>query len=193
MQEKIALHRAMSHPLRFRILNILSEREASPNEISEEIGERLNNVAYHVREMCKAGIIELVEEDNRRGGTIHVYKKVVPAMLDTADSEALTSLEQQVVSTEISRALVSDIVGSIQAGKMDSHPARSLLRNLLTVDDEGMRKTGELAMKFLADLEAVEVESLERLAESGAEGMNITVAAVSFERGGQVQRFPLTG
>jgi DNA-binding transcriptional ArsR family regulator len=182
MQEKVALHRAMSHPLRFRILMILSEREASPNEIAEELGERLNNVAYHVREMSKAGIIALVGTDKRRGGTIHIYKKVVESLLDTADAEALTSLERQVVSNEIIQKIVSDIAESVAAGKMDSHPARSLLRNLLTVDDEGMRKTGDLSLKFLADLEAVEVESLERLSESGEQGMKITIAALVFER-----------
>ena len=43
------LAKALSHPMRTRILAILNERVASPNEISEMIDERLPNVSYHVR------------------------------------------------------------------------------------------------------------------------------------------------
>ena len=41
--------KALSHPVRAHILQILNDRVASPNEIAEEIKEPLGNVSYHVR------------------------------------------------------------------------------------------------------------------------------------------------
>ncbi len=47
--------KALSHPMRARILGILDERVASPNEIAEMIDERLPNVSYHVRALLDLG------------------------------------------------------------------------------------------------------------------------------------------
>ena len=44
------LAKALSHPLRQRILERLSaDGEASPTELARRLDERLPNVAYHVR------------------------------------------------------------------------------------------------------------------------------------------------
>jgi DNA-binding transcriptional ArsR family regulator len=68
------LARALSHPLRVRILEILSERVASPNELSEVLRADLGHVAYHTRTLDRCGCLELVETAQRRGATEHYYK-----------------------------------------------------------------------------------------------------------------------
>ena len=66
--------KAMSHPLRVRILAMLDERTASPNELSGWLGANLGTVAYHVRMLDQAGLIELVSETRVRGAVEHHYR-----------------------------------------------------------------------------------------------------------------------
>jgi DNA-binding transcriptional ArsR family regulator len=68
------LVRALAHPLRVRILEILSHRVASPNVLSKELGVDLRDVAYHTRTLNRCGCLQLVDTARRRGATEHFYK-----------------------------------------------------------------------------------------------------------------------
>jgi DNA-binding transcriptional ArsR family regulator len=177
---KLQVSKAMSLPLRHRVLVILREREASPKEISEDLDEALGKVAYHVRKLANAGLIELVDTDRRRGGTQHFYKAVVDTFIDTEAAEALSLTEREVGSRETIRSILADVDAAIQEKTFDSHVARTLLRQLLILDEQGMKRTAELSVQFLEDLRQVEVESTERLVETGSQEMRVSSATLVF-------------
>ncbi|WP_433774306.1 helix-turn-helix domain-containing protein [Bacillus wiedmannii] len=54
---------ALSHPLRQRILSILSSKELTNKQISEMLGESAPKVHFHVKELLNAGIIKLTKEE----------------------------------------------------------------------------------------------------------------------------------
>ena len=76
---------AFVHPLKLRILALMAEpppRAApeatpqpgwSPNSLYGAVDEPLGNVSYHVRQLEKAGLIELVATQQRRGALQHFY------------------------------------------------------------------------------------------------------------------------
>ena len=77
------------HPLKLRILALMTEppppRAApesslepgwSPNNLCVAVGASLGNVSYHVRQLAKAGLIELVATKPRRGALEHYYTLV---------------------------------------------------------------------------------------------------------------------
>ncbi|HEU4598139.1 MAG TPA: helix-turn-helix domain-containing protein [Solirubrobacterales bacterium] len=71
------LARATAHPLRVSILEILGldgGRVLSPSELSRELQIPLSNTNYHVTELAKANLIELVRERQVRGATEHFYR-----------------------------------------------------------------------------------------------------------------------
>lgn len=71
------LARATAHPLRVSILEILGldgGRILSPNDLSQELQIPLSNANYHVTELAKAGLIELVRQRQVRGATEHFYR-----------------------------------------------------------------------------------------------------------------------
>ena len=68
--------KAMSHPLRVRILAMLDERTASPVELAGWLDASLGTVAYHVRTLERMGLVELVHETRVRGAVEHHYKSV---------------------------------------------------------------------------------------------------------------------
>jgi DNA-binding transcriptional ArsR family regulator len=70
------IEQALSHDLRRRILRFTADREdpASPKIMSQELEHPLSNVAYHVRELRRA---ELLEETSRlpvRGSIEHFFQ-----------------------------------------------------------------------------------------------------------------------
>jgi DNA-binding transcriptional ArsR family regulator len=96
------LVRALSHPLRVRILEILSERVASPNDLSAELGVELGHVAYHTRTLDRCGCLELVDTAQRRGATEHFYKAAartglswIPLDLDERGVEEIAAIIEQ--------------------------------------------------------------------------------------------------
>src|SRR3954468_706607 len=68
--------KALSHPLRVRILAILDERVASPLELSRMLRTELGVVAYHVRTLHRLGLIALERETKVRGATQRHYKAI---------------------------------------------------------------------------------------------------------------------
>jgi len=83
------LARATAHPLRVSILEILGidgGRVLSPSDLSRELQIPLSNTNYHVTELAKSGLIELVRERQVRGATEHFYH-LPEAVTATAESE----------------------------------------------------------------------------------------------------------
>ncbi len=79
---------AFVHPLKLRILALMAEPPPpradprgspepgwSPNSLYVAVGEPLGNVSYHVRQLEKAGLIELVATKPRRGALEHYYTR----------------------------------------------------------------------------------------------------------------------
>lgn len=67
--------KALGHPTRVRILNVLRDRElVSPIELSQELGVPLGTVGYHVRRLESLGFIELAKRTQRRGAVEHHYR-----------------------------------------------------------------------------------------------------------------------
>jgi len=71
------LARSTAHPLRVSILEILGMdggRTLSPSELCQELQIPLSNTNYHVTELAKAGLIELIDQRQVRGATEHFYR-----------------------------------------------------------------------------------------------------------------------
>jgi DNA-binding transcriptional ArsR family regulator len=67
---------ALNHPLRREILAKMGTTEAplSPRELSEDLGEPLSNVSYHVRVLNQFEIIGLARTRPVRGTMQHFYR-----------------------------------------------------------------------------------------------------------------------
>jgi DNA-binding transcriptional ArsR family regulator len=72
--DKDALFKALAHPLRRKVLElILTEEQLSPVKASRHLEGPLSSVSYHVRVLDELGAVELVEELPRRGSIEHFY------------------------------------------------------------------------------------------------------------------------
>jgi predicted ArsR family transcriptional regulator len=73
------LARANTHPLRVSILEALSidgGRTLSPKDLSLELQSPLSTVNYHVTELRRSDLVEVVDERQVRGAIEHFYRAV---------------------------------------------------------------------------------------------------------------------
>jgi DNA-binding transcriptional ArsR family regulator len=136
--DQTRLMKALSHPLRWRILETLGEGPASPAMIATELGEPLGNVSYHVKILLQHDAVELVETRAVRGALEHVYR-AAGGLGDERSQIGWTTLElDQEAYDELTERL-SELVkraGELQAESADRARAdgsRPLHRTELTL------------------------------------------------------------
>lgn len=66
--------RAAAHPLRLRILSLLTGAELSAAEVARELGVTHANASYHLRRLLDAGELEVAGEERIRGGIAKRYR-----------------------------------------------------------------------------------------------------------------------
>ncbi|WP_103348444.1 transcriptional regulator [Amycolatopsis sp. CA-128772] len=66
--------RVLAHPLRMRILSLLTGTAMSAAEAARELGETQANTSYHIRRLHDAGLLEVTEEVQIRGGRAKRYR-----------------------------------------------------------------------------------------------------------------------
>jgi DNA-binding transcriptional ArsR family regulator len=176
------LAKALSHPMRTRILAILNERVASPNEIAEMIDERLPNVSYHVRALLELGCIELVSTAQRRGAIEHYYRAVVRPFFTDRDWKRLPRSGRQAVSDLTLQMVWEETSAAIKKGTFESHADRHLSRTPLTLDDQGWDELNALLRDVHAQAESIGAKSAKRVAKSKEDGLPTMLVMLHFER-----------
>lgn len=69
-----AKQKALRHPLRRQITDIVTERgKTSPKELSHLLEHPLSNVAYHVRVLADVEILKMIDTRPVRGSVQHFY------------------------------------------------------------------------------------------------------------------------
>jgi DNA-binding transcriptional ArsR family regulator len=174
--------KALSHPLRVRILALLQERTASPRELAEWLDATLGTVSYHVRTLHDFGLIELVRTSQVRGAIAHHYKaKVRPRVSDEAWSSVAPIVKQAAVGAALQT--VDDYArASAAAGGFDRGESR-LNRTSLKLDPKGWQAAAKACEKLLAELDRVEEAAAKRLAKDphGDSAADAAVVLMLFE------------
>lgn len=121
--------RAALSPLRRKLLDLLHE-PASATQLAATLDLPRQRVNYHLRELEKAGLAELVEERQRRGCTERILRAsasaylVDPTVMSPDESRAFTRISDQYAAehlVEVAAATMRDVARmrarSDQAGK----------------------------------------------------------------------------
>lgn len=74
MDERLARMRAAGHPVRLRILSLLTGADLSATDVARELDLTHANASYHLRVLEKAGLIVIAGEEKVRGGTVKRYR-----------------------------------------------------------------------------------------------------------------------
>ena len=138
-----ALLRAISHPLRHRLLGMLDGRVASPNQLARELGLPLGRVSYHIRLLSDLGAIELVRTEPRRGALEHFYRAVTTVWFSEGDWTKLPRSARRGILGQNLQQIFTDVTAAADGGGFD-HPSSLVLRAPLQLDDAGMEEISGL-------------------------------------------------
>lgn len=73
-QERLRPLRAFAHPLRLRLLSLLTGQSQSAAEVARSIGGTQANASYHLRVLHAAGLLKIVDQESVRGGQTVRYR-----------------------------------------------------------------------------------------------------------------------
>ena len=177
--------KAIGHPLRWQMLEALNEGEASPAQLARRFGEPVNLVAYHMGILLKAGGVELVRTEPRRGSTEHYYRAIMrPFFGDREWARLPAETRRAVLETEIKR-VVRDVRAAAAGSGLD-HPKVHVSWTPLELDREGMDEVATLLVGVLDELVQIQARANGRKAERGdkrkLDSFSTEVAMLHFER-----------
>jgi DNA-binding transcriptional ArsR family regulator len=174
------LMKALAHPLRWRILEVVSERgEASPVELARALDQPLATVSHHVRVLRDSGSLALTRTEQRRGALEHYYQAVAPPFFDAEQWERSPILLRRGVAGQIFRRIVTEATEAGEAGAFDA-PEAHIDRMVIELDTEGWQELSALLMDVLRQAQAIQAKSDARRTD-GETPLVAQIALLSFE------------
>lgn len=70
-----AAAKALSHPLRVRVLQEVNGKPQSPTELAKALDVPLTHMSYHVRQLAAYGMLRMTRQTPRRGAVEHHYAR----------------------------------------------------------------------------------------------------------------------
>ena len=179
------LVRALGHPLRIKILEILTERVASPNRLSDDLETGLSHVAYHTRALDKCGCLELVDTAQRRGATEHFYKAAPHSFIGDRIWRRVPRALLGGVSGATLQSFMDRAVAALEAGTIDNREDTTLYWMPVRLDEEGWREVTATMEETVDKVLTIETESKQRLAwNKGRGALSAIIGVASFETPG---------
>src|SRR3984885_12103793 len=163
------LAKALAHPLRVRILSSLHKGVSSPNQLSQELGEPLGNVSYHVKTLLEYDCVELVKTEPRRGAVEHFYRATERAFFSDADWAKIPASARRGIDGVILEAIGQDATAAMLEGTIDSRTDTHNSRTPLVLDDDGWTELSKLLAETLEQANKINEESASRLASDHGE------------------------
>ena len=168
--------RSAAHPLRLQLLALLDDEPQSPVRLARKLDVGVELVAYHVKRLQDAGLIELVETRKQRGATEHVYATTSrAAFADAAWAELEPDIRLGLVLPALQLLNARAVRAATEGGfdRAEAHFTRWALR----LDEEGWRELAAATAEWVTTATAIE----ERAAARGSETLVAGLAVLLFE------------
>ncbi|CAL9511844.1 hypothetical protein SUDANB95_03625 [Actinosynnema sp. ALI-1.44] len=133
--------KALSHPLRQRLLFALGREPATISQLAVSLDARKGNVGHHLKVLREAGLVRVVETRKVRGGTEQYYQRAAKRMSYTGSPAEHTQAIFGAVAEEVSRAAEQPLV-VLRHLRLTPEVAARMAEALREVVD-GAREAGE--------------------------------------------------
>ena len=174
------LARVLAHPLRVQILGALDERVASPSELARELDGSLGTVSYHVRQLERAGLIELVSTAPRRGALEHYYRaKLRPRITDESWAQLPEMVKQALTGSAL--ASISARVNAAAVAGGFSRDDAHLSKTEIVLDERGWKAVVKELERLDERVERIQAESAKRIGNDHDAEMSASLVTLFFE------------
>jgi DNA-binding transcriptional ArsR family regulator len=174
--------KALSHPLRVRMLTLLNQKVASPSELADELDEPLGNVSYHMRFLADLKMVKLVRTEPRRGAVEHYYEALEPPLISDDDWAQLPVALRRSLSDSTLADIARDLKGAGEAGGFDRENIH-VSRVALTLDQQGWDELSDLLSQLLERAREVQEQSNKRRKRTSGDPIPTALVMMQFEGG----------
>ena len=119
--EAVARLRATAHPVRLRILSLLTAEAMSAAEVARALGLTHANASYHLRHLHDVGELVIESEEKVRGGTAKRYRydasRTVPDRASGIDDRVAYA---RATAVEVERRLLDAAPGAASSSDLET-------------------------------------------------------------------------
>src|SRR3954464_11650594 len=174
--------KALSHPLRVRMLTLLNQKVSSPSEIAEELDEPLGNVSYHMRFLADLKMVKLVRTEPRRGAVEHYYEALEPPLISDDDWAQLPVALRRSLSDSTLSDIARDLKGAAGEGGFDRDNIH-VSRLALMLDEQGRDELSGVLAEVFERARAIQDQSNKRRKRSDENVVPTALVLMQFEGG----------
>jgi DNA-binding transcriptional ArsR family regulator len=155
---------AMGHPTRAHAVTVLNERVACAAEIGRTLGKPARHVSYHLKQLERLGVIELVKVEETAGGrtTGRFYRALERSWYDPESWRQVDSRQRSGITADILAACNGDMTAAVTSGTIhlpDSH----ISRTPLTLESEGYRELVDRLDALLPEVIEIQQQAASRM------------------------------
>ncbi len=132
-----------------RILSSLQKGISSPNQLSQELGEPLGNVSYHVKTLLEYDCVELVKTEPRRGAVEHFYRATERAFFNDADWAKIPASARKGIHGVVLQTIGQEATEAMVAGTVDARIESHVTQSTLLLDEQGWSEIATLLNETL--------------------------------------------
>jgi DNA-binding transcriptional ArsR family regulator len=179
------LLKALTHPTRVHIMDILSEGPNSPRGIQRRMGDiSLNLLGHHIKVLKDLGCIELEREVPRRGAREHLYRASQRQYLTAEQWQAVEDPDRPPVTATILRLVSEDVGRAFFDGRFDERADNHLSRSPLELDEAGWSEVVQVLEQALEAVLEADAKSRERArgSEEALSPARVIVMQFPFDR-----------
>ncbi|HYG95514.1 MAG TPA: winged helix-turn-helix domain-containing protein [Solirubrobacterales bacterium] len=173
--------KALAHPLRVRILSSLHKGISSPNQLSQELGEPLGNVSYHVKTLLEYDCVELVKTEPRRGAVEHFYRATDRAFLSDSDWAKIPASARKGISGSILESIGQSATEAMAGGTIEARSDSHLSDTPLQLDKQGWKDLNKVLADAVKQAGEIQKEASKRLGKDKSDAIATKLAIMHFE------------
>ncbi len=170
--------RALSHPLRVRMLAFLGDRSLTAAQLASELQSDPRTVASHARTLERLGYVGSTR-DPRKEGEVRYHLVASVQIPDHVWAETPTTAKRDTIAAALDQLQLAASAALADGGfdRADAH----LTRTGLELDEEGWRQLSSEMLDWLDRIGEIGKEAAERMVKSRAHVMHVTANMMLFE------------
>jgi hypothetical protein len=172
----------LNHPVRLDAFMATFEAMASPKEVAELLRKPVGDLSFHMTELRKAGVIEIVKRARRRGATEHYYRATEPPEIDEEEWKSMPkSARRRIVALGL-QVVIADALSALRQGKLETDDDMYLVWMPMRLRAKGQEEITALQAEMLRRMGSIKEEHGIPEGEETGEPMRVA-AMLWFERG----------
>ena len=181
-----AVSYAIGRRVRIEIVCILNEGTHSASELAELTRQPLTTISHHIKELVRAGCIEVARVEKVRNTDQHFYRAIELPFVSDEEAESLAPEVKQEYAALILQTIMAEGLGALWAGKLNDDSNVRMMWRWYHLDARGREELADEQRESWERVIEIEVRSTNRRAESGEAPTTVIATTLGFERSRRV-------